>query len=274
MAFNEAVELANGVRMPWLGLGVFRSREGKEVEQAVAYALEQGYRLVDTAALYQNEAGVGRALRHSGIPRQEIFLTTKIWNSDQGYHSTFRALQQSLDKLQTSYVDLYLIHWPKGPLSLDSWQAMEELYEQGKMRAIGVSNFMIHHLEQLSRHCRILPMVNQYEFHPLLQQPELTRYCLERNIRPQAWRPILEGAVNDLPLLQQLSRRYGKSPVQLTLRWQIQKGVTTIPKSVTPERILHNAQIFDFTLSPEDMLLIDHLDQHLRQGADPDNFDF
>lgn len=274
MAYTQSVKLANGVMMPWLGLGVFRSEEGPEVEQAVGCALQAGYRSIDTAALYRNERGVGQAIRQSAIPRQEIFLTTKIWNSDQGYQSTFRAFHESLERLQTPYIDLYLIHWPKGELSIQTWKAMEELYQQGLVRAIGVSNFMIHHLQHLLDHCQVRPMVNQYEFHPRLQQPGLLRYCLEHDIRPQAWRPILEGMVNDIPLLQELSRKYDKSPVQLTLRWEIQKGVVTIPKSVTPERIIHNGQIFDFEISPEDMARIDQLDLHERQGADPDNFNF
>lgn len=268
------VPLANGVTMPWLGLGVFRSQEGPEVEQAVGCALEAGYRAIDTATLYHNEKGVGRAIRQSQIPREDIFLITKLWNSDQGYQSTFRAFQQSLEQLQTSYIDLYLIHWPKGELSLHTWKAMEELYARGAIRAIGVSNFMIHHLQQLMEHSQVTPMVNQYEFHPRLQQPELLKFCLDHHIRPQAWRPILEGAVNTIPLLQQLAHKYGKTPVQLTLRWEIQKGVATIPKSVTPERIIHNAQIFDFQISPSDMDLIDQLDQNERRGAHPDHFDF
>ncbi|MGE5449330.1 MAG: aldo/keto reductase [Bacteroidales bacterium] len=274
MALTASVQLANGVLMPWLGLGVFRSQKGPEVEQAVDCALKAGYRSIDTASLYRNETGVGRAIIKSGIPREEIFLTTKIWNSDQGYRTTFQALGDSLDKLQTTYIDLYLIHWPKGELSVQTWKAMEELYQQGTIRAIGVSNFMIHHLQHLMDHCRVMPMVNQYEFHPRLQQPELLLYCLDHNIRPEAWRPILEGEVNNIPLLQQLSKKYGKSPVQITLRWEIQKGVVTIPKSVTPERIIHNAQIFDFEINDSDMALIDQLDFKERQGADPDNFDF
>lgn len=260
--------------MPWLGLGVFRSNEGAEVEGAVACALETGYRSIDTAALYENETGVGNAVRKSGIAREEIFLTTKIWNSRQGYRSTFQAFEESLEKLQTPYVDLYLIHWPKGELSIQTWRAMEELYRKGLVRAIGVSNFHVHHLEHLMEHARIQPMVNQYEFHPRLLQPRLLEFCHDHQIRPEAWRPIMEGQVNEIPLMQNLGAKYGKSPVQLVLRWDIQKGVVTIPKSVNPERIIHNAQIFDFEITREDMILIDQLDQNRRMGADPDHFDF
>jgi len=274
MTSTSTVPLANGVSMPWLGLGVFRSPEGPEVENAVACALQNGYRSIDTAALYLNERGVGNAIRQSGIAREEIFLTTKIWNSDQGYQSAFRALEQSLEKLQTSYVDLYLIHWPKGELSLKTWKAMEEMYDKGLVRAIGVSNFMVHHLEQLMQHARIRPMVNQYEFHPRLLQPRLLSFCLDHQIRPEAWRPIMEGEVNQIPLMQELGIKYGKSPVQVVLRWDIQKGVVTIPKSVNAERIIHNAQIFDFEISAQDMVRIDQLDKGSRMGADPDDFDF
>ena len=274
MVLNSSVTLSNGVEMPWLGLGVFRSNEGPEVEGAVACALETGYRSVDTAALYENEKGVGNAVKRSGIAREEIFLTTKIWNSRQGYRSTFQAMEESLEKLQTPYVDLYLIHWPKGDLSIQTWKAMEELYEKGLARAIGVSNFHVHHLQHLMEHARIRPMVNQYEFHPRLLQPRLLDFCLRHQIRPEAWRPIMEGEVNKIPLMQELAQKYGKSPVQLALRWDIQKGVVTIPKSVNPERIIHNAQIFDFEIRPEDMLRIDGLDQNRRMGADPDDFDF
>lgn len=271
---TSKVKLINGVEMPWLGLGVFRSKEGKEVETAVKCALETGYRSIDTAAIYQNERGVAKAIKESGVPREEIFLTTKIWNSDQGYQSTFRAFDESLEKLQTNYIDLYLIHWPKGELSVETWKAIEELYEQGRIRAIGVSNFLIHHLKHLMENLRIVPMVNQVEFHPQLIQPDLLKFCQDNQIQLEAWRPIMEGKVNDIPVFQALSMKYQKSPVQIVLRWDIQKKVVTIPKSVTPERIIHNANIFDFELSSEDMAKIDNLDKNARKGADPDNFNF
>ena len=271
---TSKVKLYNGVEMPWLGLGVFRSKEGGEVENAVKVALEAGYRSIDTAAAYQNEHGVGKALKDSDIPREDIFLTTKIWNSDQGYRAAFHAFEKSLDQLQTEYIDLYLIHWPKGELSSETWKAMEELYEQGRIRAIGVSNFLLHHLVSLIKDTQIKPMVNQVEFHPRLIQPELLKFCRNNQIQLEAWRPIMEGKVNDIPVFKALSVKYQKSPVQIVLRWDIQKGVVTIPKSVTPERIRHNADIFDFELSPEDMAKIDSLDNHARMGADPDNFNF
>jgi diketogulonate reductase-like aldo/keto reductase len=271
---TSKVKLCNGVEMPWLGLGVFQSKEGPEVETAVKCALETGYRSVDTAAMYHNEHGVGKVILESGIPRHEIFLTTKIWNSDQGYQSTFRAFEKSLEKLQTDYIDLYLIHWPKGELSVETWKAMEELYEQGRIRAIGVSNFLVHQLKHLIANSQIKPMVNQFEFHPRLIQPDLLKFCKDNQIQVEAWRPIMEGKVNDIPVIQELSVKYQKSPVQIVLRWDIQKGVVTIPKSVHPERIRHNADIFDFELTKEDMARIDGLDRHARIGADPDNFNF
>ena len=271
---TSKVKLNNGVEMPWLGLGVFQSKEGPEVETAVKCALETGYRSVDTAAMYHNEHGVGKVILESGIPRHEIFLTTKIWNSDQGYQSTFRAFEKSLEKLQTDYIDLYLIHWPKGELSVETWKAMEELYEQGRIRAIGVSNFLVHQLKHLIANSQIKPMVNQFEFHPRLIQPDLLKFCKDNQIQVEAWRPIMEGKVNDIPVIQELSVKYQKSPVQIVLRWDIQKGVVTIPKSVHPERIRHNADIFDFELTKEDMAKIDGLDRHARIGADPDNFNF
>lgn len=274
MDITSTTTLNNGIRMPWLGLGVFRAEEGKEVETAVLTALEHGYRSIDTAAVYQNETGVGKAIRQSGVARDEIFLTSKVWNSDQGYESTLRAYNQSLEKLQTDYLDLYLIHWPKGELSVETWKAMEELYEQKKVRAIGVSNFLIHHLEFLLPECRYVPAVNQVEFHPELIQPELYNFCKEKGIQQEAWSPIMKGRANDNPVLKALAAKYGKTPVQIVLRWDIQKGVVTIPKSVTPERIISNADFFDFELSDEDMQKIDRLDKNKRIGAHPDNTPF
>lgn len=268
------VKLSNGVEMPWLGLGVHRAKAGEEVEAAIKYALQAGYRSIDTATFYQNEQSIGKAIMESGIPREEVFLTTKVWNSDQGYQSTIKAFESSLEKLQTSYLDLYLIHWPQSELTFETWKAMEELYEKGRIRAIGVCNFLVPHLKQLMKNSRIRPMVNQFEFHPELVQPELLQFCKDNQIQPEAWRPIMKGRVNELPLLQELSGKYQKSPVQIVLRWDIQKGVVTIPKSVTPERIRHNAYIFDFELSPEDMDRIDSLDKHARMGEDPNKFNF
>lgn len=269
MANTKTTKLYNGVEMPWLGLGVHRAGSGAEVINAIKCALQAGYRSIDTATYYQNEHRVGEAIAESGLPREEIFLTTKVWNTDQGYRSTIKAFEASLEKLQTSYLDLYLIHWPQSELTFETWKAMEELYEKGLIRAIGVCNFLIPHLKRLIENSRIKPMVNQFEFHPELVQPELLEFCKDNQIQPEAWRPIMKGRVNELSLLQELSEKYQKSPVQIVLRWDIQKGVVTIPKSVTPERIVHNADIFDFELTEEDVARIDNLDRNARMGEDP-----
>lgn len=266
---NSSVKLYNGVEMPWLGLGVHRAGSGSEVLAAIKCALQSGYRSIDTATYYQNEHSVGNAILESGIPREKIFLTTKVWNSDQGYHTTIKVFEESLEKLRTNYLDLYLIHWPQADTTFETWKAMEELYEKGLIRAIGVCNFLIPHLKRLIENSRIKPMVNQFEFHPELVQPELLQFCKENQIQPEAWRPIMKGRVNELPLLQELSEKYQKSPVQIVLRWDIQKGVVTIPKSVTPERIIHNADIFDFEISAEDVARIDALNRNARMGEDP-----
>jgi len=274
MNITSKVKLNNGVEMPWLGLGVFLSKEGTEVENAVKVALENGYRHIDTAAIYKNERGVGKAIIESGVPREDIFLTSKVWNTDQGYETTLKAFEESLEKLKTNYLDLYLIHWPKGKRSVDTWKALEEIYKKGRVKAIGVSNFLVHHLNDFLPECKIVPAVNQVEFHPELLQPELLQYCQKRGIQLEAWSPIMKGRVNDVPLMQELAAKYGKTPVQIVLRWDIQKGVVTIPKSVTSERIISNTNIFDFELSKEDMVKIDGLDKNGRIGGHPDFIPF
>ena len=274
MNISSKTKLNNGVEMPWLGLGVFLSEEGTEVENAVKAALANGYRSIDTAAIYRNERGVGKAILESGVQRDQIFLTSKVWNTDQGYQTTLEAFEDSLDRLQTDYLDLYLIHWPKGAKSIDTWKALEELYAKGRIRAIGVSNFLVHHLEDLLQHCKVIPAVNQVEFHPELIQPDLLKYCRQKGIQPEAWSPIMKGRVNDIPVMQELAAKYGKTPVQIVLRWDIQKGVVTIPKSVKEERIISNSDVFDFELTPEDMLKIDSLDKNKRIGPHPDHVTF
>lgn len=269
----ETTTLNNGVKMPWFGLGVYKTQEGPEVENAVAAALKIGYRLIDTAALYGNETGVGKAVRASGIPREEIFVTTKVWNTDQGYDQTLRAFEASMERLGLEYVDLYLVHWPVKGKYKDTYRALEKLYQDGRVRAIGVSNFHIHHLEDLMASCEVKPAVNQVECHPLLTQEELRRFCREQNIAFQAWSPIMKGQL-DLPVLTELAAKYGKTPAQIVLRWDLQHDILTIPKSIRAERIRENADIFDFELSAEDMARIDALNRNSRFGADPDNFDF
>ncbi len=274
MDIKSTTKLNNGVEMPWLGLGVFRAEDGEEVETAVKTALAHGYRSIDTAAIYQNEKGVGNAISESKVPRAEIFLTSKVWNSDQGYETTLNAFEESIDKLQVDYLDLYLIHWPKGKKSVETWKAMEELYKKEKVRAIGISNFLVHHLWDFLPQCEIIPAVDQVEFHPELIQPDLFEFCKKKNIQLEAWSPIMKGRVVDVPILKELAEKYDKTPVQVVLRWDIQKGVVTIPKSVTPERIISNADIFDFELSEEDMAKIDKLDKNGRIGFHPDQITF
>jgi methylglyoxal/glyoxal reductase len=274
MNIQSTVTLKNGVKMPFFGLGVFLSKEGHEVENAVLTALEAGYRHIDTAAVYGNERGVGVAVKKSGIPRNEIFITSKVWNSDQGYQTTFDAFEESIERLGTDYIDLYLIHWPKGELSIETWKALEEIYAQGRVKAIGVSNFLVHHLEMLLPHCKVMPMVNQVEFHPYLQQPTLQLFCRDHQIQLEAWSPIMKGKVNDIPVLQALAVKYGKTPAQITIRWELQKQIVTIPKSVHQERILSNSDVFDFEISPDDMVKIDHLDKEQRVGPHPDKINF
>ncbi len=259
---SERIKLNNGIEMPLLGLGVLRLKEGGEVERAVQTALENGYRLIDNAAIYHNEKGVGKGIRASGVPREELFLSSKIANDQQGYHGTFKAFQRSLDWLQTDYLDLYLIHWPQAELSLETWKAMEELYEKGKVRAIGVSNFWLHHLEFFLPKVNIMPAVNQVEFHPELTQPELLEYCKLHNIQVEAWSPVMQGKVLKLPVVQKIAKKHGKTPVQVVLRWDLQKGVVTIPRSGKPKEIIENAKIFDFELSEEDVAEIDSLNRN------------
>lgn len=264
--------LNNGVKMPWLGLGVYKSKEGEEVENAVKTALKIGYRSIDTAALYENERGVGKAIRDSGIPREEIFVTTKVWNDRHGYDSTLNAFEESRKKLGLEYIDLYLIHWPVPEKFKETWRALEKLYRDGLVRAIGVSNFQIHHLEELMESCEVKPAVNQVEFHPLLTQKKLLVFCKEHNIQMEAWAPLMRGGVLDAPIIKKIAEKYGKTPAQVVLRWDLQHGVVTIPKSVREERIKENSDIFDFQLTSEEMGQIDSLNQDKRTGPDPDVF--
>jgi methylglyoxal/glyoxal reductase len=262
MDISSGVTLNNGVKMPFLGLGVFQLEEGEQVENAVKTALINGYRSIDTAYVYHNEEGVGKAIKTSGVPREEIFITTKVGLTQQGYNSTKEAFYQSLRFLQTDYLDLYLIHWPQGKLTLETWKAMEELYAEGLIRAIGVSNHNIHHLQYLLSNSKVTPAVNQIEFHPQHSQPQLQQYCRSKNIQVVAWSPLRQGTALAIPEIKALARRYKKTPVQIILRWNIQKGVVTIPKSGSAERIISNSKIFDFELSEADMLQIDNLNQN------------
>jgi len=266
-------KLNNGIEIPSLGFGVFKVKEGDEVFRSVLEALEAGYRLIDTAAIYGNEEGVGRAIKASGLKREEIFLTTKLWNTDQGYDKAFEAFETSLKKLDTDYVDLYLIHWPGKDKFVESYKALEKLYKDNKVRAIGVCNFHIHHLEELMAETEIVPAMNQIELHPLMNQRDILDFCKEKGIQVEAWGPLMQGKGDlEAQVFVDLGKKHKKSPAQVILRWHHQNGVLAIPKSVTPSRIRENIDIFDFELSDEDMKKIDAHNENRRLSADPDTF--
>lgn len=274
MDLASTVTLNNGVEIPRLGLGVFKSPPGKETEQAVRWALEIGYRHIDTAAAYNNEADVGKALRAGGVPREKLFITTKVWNADQGYDSTLRAFDASRKKLGIDTLDLYLVHWPVKGKYKDTWRALEKLYADGRVRAIGVSNFLVHHLEDLLASADVVPAVNQVEFHPFLLQKPLLEFDRANGIRHEAWSPLTRGQMLQHELISGIARKHSRSNAQVLLRWDLQLGVVTIPKSVHRERILENSRVFDFELEEQDMARLESLDAGRRIGPDPDNFDF
>ncbi len=266
--------LHNGVQMPYLGLGTYQSDNDLEVVDAIREAVQFGYRHIDTAAAYKNEEGVGKGIKESGINRKEIFVVSKVWNADQGYETTLNAFEESLNRLGLEYLDLYLIHWPVVGKYKETWKALEYLYAQKKIRAIGVSNFLKHHLENLMKDCTIVPMVNQMEFHPLLVQQNLIEFCNENSIQYESWSPFMQGKIFTLDICNDLAKKYRKSVAQIILRWNLQKGVIAIPKSVHINRIKSNADIFDFELSEEDINFLDSLENGQRSGPDPDNFNF
>lgn len=257
LTLQSTIKMNNGVEIPRFGLGTFQSKAGEETYNAVRWALEMGYRHIDTAALYGNEEDVGRAIADSGIPREEIFLVTKVWNDDQGYESTFRALEASLRRLKTDYVDLYLIHWPVKGLRHETWKAMVEIYKQGKARAVGVSNYTIRHLEELLPNTELVPAANQIEFSPFLYRKALLEYCVQHGIVVEAYSPLARAQKLEDPRLTAMAQKYGKTPAQIALRWALQHDLVVIPKSVRKERILENASIFNFELSAEDMAEMD-----------------
>ena len=267
-------ELHNGVQMPYFGLGVYLSKDGNEVIHAVKEALDHGYRHIDTAAIYHNEEGVGTGIKESSVDRKDVFLVSKVWNTDQGYDSALKAFDASLERLGTDYLDLYLIHWPKGDLSKETWKALERLYKEKRVRSIGVSNFLQHHLEDLLTSAEIVPMVNQMEFHPYLVQQKLLDFCASKGIQYEAWSPLMQGNIFDLEVMKDLAAKYNKTIAQIVLRWDLQKGVVTIPKSSKKERIIANADLFDFEINEADVQLLDSLERGKRFGPNPDNFDF
>lgn len=252
--------LSNGLKMPSIGFGTYKSGNDEDTARIVKYALEIGYRQIDTASFYGNEVGVGKGIKDSGIKREEIFLVTKLWNDDHGYENTIKAFNKSLEKLQVEYIDLYLIHWPN-KLNAETWRAFEYLYKIGKVKAIGVCNFKIGHLEELKATAEIMPMVNQVEIHPLSSKDIMLDYCNKNNIQLVAWSPIMRGKIFSNELIIALAEKYKKTIAEIILRWHIQRGVIPIPKSSNEERIKENIDIFDFKISEEDMAIIDSLNE-------------
>jgi methylglyoxal/glyoxal reductase len=264
------ITLNNGIEMPQLGLGVYE--EGSHIEhtqRAVLAALECGYRHIDTAAVYRNEEEVGKALKQSTIPRKELFITTKVWDSDQGYESTLKEFDQSLEKLQMDYVDLYLVHWPVKATRKETWQALEYLYAQKRVRAIGVSNYLVPHLKELLTYAKVIPAVNQIEFTPFCNEKATLQFCREMGIALESYSPLVRGLKKDHPVLIAIAEKYDKSTFQVLIRWAIEQGVITIPKSNKSERITANASVFDFKLSHEEMIELGKLHDGTRVAFDP-----
>jgi len=265
---NSTLKLNNGVNIPLIGLGTW-TLTGKGAYYSVLHALEAGYRLIDTAAMYGNERKIGEAIKDSDIPREDVFITTKLGNYDHGYDKTLKAFERSLRKLKLSYVDLYLIHWPVSGLRNETWKAFEKIYENGKARSIGVSNFTIRHLNELLETTSTIPTVNQFEFSPFLYLKELMDFCQSKNIAVEAYCPLTRGEKFDNPQLKSIGQKYGKTSAQVLLRWGIQHNVIQIPKSGSKDHIIENIDIFDFNLDDEDMKQLDNLNEDFRNVDDP-----
>lgn len=268
------IVLNNGIKMPQFGLGVWQTENGQQVVDAVKAAVNAGYRAIDTAAAYENEDGVGQGIRECGLDRNELFITSKLWNSDQGYDNTLRAFDKTMERLGLDVLDLYLIHWPcpNDGLFVETWKAFETLYKQGRVRAIGLSNFTKENIQTLLDSCEIKPMVNQIECHPYLTQVEMQSFLFQNQIAMTAWSPLAHGEVFGDKTLQKIADKYGKNIAQVVIRWELQRGIITIPKSINPKRIEENIQVFDFILSAEDMIEIDMLNKNHRTGPDPLTF--
>jgi methylglyoxal/glyoxal reductase len=271
---QSTLKLHNGVEIPYVGLGVYQMKDRSEAVDAIKTAIDLGYRSIDTASVYKNEESVGEAVRESGVSRKDLFITSKVWNKEQGFDPTLRAFEDSLKRLDMDYLDLYLVHWPVEGKYKETWKALERLYDEGIVKAIGVSNFHQHHLEDLMKGSNEKPVINQIELHPRLNQEPLRGYCHENEIAVEAWSPIARGNLLDEPTLNHIAGKYNKTAAQIILRWHLQNGAVIIPKSVSPTRIKENSEIFDFNLSLEDMTQINGLNMNERFGPDPDNFDF
>lgn len=276
-SLTDKIQLNNGSQIPGFGLGVFQI-PNEETAQVVKNGIINGYRLIDTAQIYGNEEGTGlgikEGLKATGLKREEIFVTSKVWNAHLSYDETLAAFEASLKALDLDYLDMYLIHWPGNKAYKESWQALETLYNQGKIKAIGVSNFEIHHLEDLLSYAKILPVINQIELHPKLSQEILRDFAKKHDMKIQAWSPLMQGQLLKHPLIEKIAQKYGKSTAQIILRWGIQQDILLLVKSIKAERMKNNADIFDFELSSEDMTLLNGLNENLRVGPNPNEFDF
>jgi len=272
----EKAKLNNGILMPYIGMGVFRMEDNNDSQKAIEYALKAGYRHIDTAAIYKNEDAVGKAIKESGVLRQDIFVTTKLWNDDMRSGKVEEAFEESLKKLGLDYIDLYLIHWPVKEKYVEAWKKLEGIYKSGRVRAIGVSNFKEHHLEELKKVSTVVPAVNQIELHPYLIQQSVLDYCNKSGILVEAWSPFAANKTNLLKenILVDLAKKYNKTPAQIILRWDYQRNVIVIPKSSNEGRLKENLNIFDFKLTDSEIIQINSLNKNMRVGSDPDNFDF
>ncbi|KUP04855.1 glyoxal reductase [Bacillus coahuilensis m2-6] len=274
----QALTLNNGIEMPEIGYGVFRVEEGSALEDAIVTAIKLGYRSIDTAAIYGNEASVGngikKAIEQGLVTREELFVTSKVWNDGLTFDETIAAYEESLEKMGLEYLDLYLIHWPGDNKYLEPWRALESLYKEKRVKSIGVSNFQVHHLEDLRENAEITPVVNQIELHPKLIQEEVRAYCQEHNILVEAWSPLMNAELLSDETVGKIASTHGKSAAQVILRWDLQQGIITIPKSMTPSRMEENISIYDFTLSEEELAQLNALHEGRRIGPNPDEFDF
>lgn len=271
------VTLNNGLKMPLVGYGVFRVPEGEDLAEAVKMAIAKGYRSIDTAQVYRNEESVGRGIRaaieEGLVTREELFITSKVWNDGLSYEETLAAYDSSLEKIGLDYLDLYLVHWPGIDQNyIEVYKALEKIYQDGRVRSIGVSNFHVHHLESLLKETTVVPVINQIEFHPHLIQEEVRAYCKDKGIQVEAWSPLMNGSLLEEALIQELASKYGKTPAQIVLRYDVQHDVVTIPKTMTPARMTENLAVFDFTLTEQEMTQLDAMNDGLRCGPDPEKF--